>query len=215
MQQWWSDLWEGILELPLWGWGILAALILLGLWLLRGSRGQHKPWSTRMVAAGALSVSLAFLLSCIVVFRMPQGGSITLASMLPLFFFAFAYGPSPGIAAGIVYGLLQLMQGATIVHPVQFALDYIFPFAVLGLVGFVRNDRQWSLAILFACLLRFAIHTASGAIFFATYAPEGQNAWLYSAGYNASYMVPETVICVAVLLVPQVKAALLKIKAQA
>ncbi|MBR2915974.1 MAG: energy-coupled thiamine transporter ThiT, partial [Clostridia bacterium] len=35
----------------------------------------------------------------------------------------------------------------------------------------------------------------------AEYAPEGQNPWIYSLGYNATYMLPELIICVVALLI--------------
>ena len=42
-------------------------------------------------------------------------------------------------------------------------------------------------------LLRFICHTLAGAIFFKEYAGD-QNAWIYSIGYNGSYMVPAIIL---------------------
>ena len=39
--------------------------------------------------------------------------------------------------------------------------------------------------------LRWAVSVTSGAVVFASYAPQGQNPWIYSMVYNASYMVPD------------------------
>ena len=50
-------------------------------------------------------------------------------------------------------------------------------------------------------LARLAAHVASGVIFFAQYAPEAQNVWVYSLIYNATFMGPNIVmvaICTAV-----------------
>ena len=47
---------------------------------------------------------------------------------------------------------------------------------------------------------RFLSSLISGAVLFASYAPEGQNPWLYSFIYQATYMIPELIISVLVLL---------------
>jgi thiamine transporter len=41
----------------------------------------------------------------------------------------------------------------------------------------------------------------SGVIFFASYAPEGWNPYLYSAAYNAAYLVPSLAIAIVVTVV--------------
>ena len=48
--------------------------------------------------------------------------------------------------------------------------------------------------------LRFIIHVVAGVVFFAEYAPEGTPALLYSMGYNASYLVPEAILVLLVVL---------------
>ena len=97
---------------------------------------KGKKLTTRMLVQGALCIALAFVLSYIKLFSMPMGGSITLFSMLPIFVFAWMYGPAAGLLAGFAYSLLQVVQGAYVVHPVQFVLDYFLSFTVLGLAGF-------------------------------------------------------------------------------
>ena len=47
--------------------------------------------------------------------------------------------------------------------------------------------------------LRYLCSLISGAVLFAEYAPEGQNPWIYSLGYNATYMLPELIICIIAL----------------
>jgi thiamine transporter len=41
----------------------------------------------------------------------------------------------------------------------------------------------------------------SGVIFYASYAPEGQNVWIYSLIYNCTYILPDTAI-IFLLLIP-------------
>ena len=182
--------------------GAVALLLLL----------RRQVWTVRMLSTGALCTALSFVLSCITLWRMQNGGSITPASMLPILVFAWIYGPVPGTAAGTLYGLIQLVQGAYVVHPMQFLLDYIFPFAVLGLCGLFKRDRQLPYGIVAACFARYLVHFLSGLIFFGMYAPEGQSAFVYSLLFNASYMVPETLICLAVACIPRVRHALTRLR---
>ena len=51
-----------------------------------------------------------------------------------------------------------------------------------------------------ASIARLACHVLSGVIFFAAYAPEGTNAWLYSFVYNATFMFPSVLISAALAL---------------
>ena len=41
---------------------------------------------TRMIAEGGMAIAIAFVLNFIVLFHMPQGGSVKAASMVPLMF---------------------------------------------------------------------------------------------------------------------------------
>lgn len=179
-------------------WAALAGLVLLAVILLIASKEK---FTTRMLATGAICIAMAFVLSFITLYRMPNGGSITPASMLPIIAFAWAFGAPAGIVAGIAYGLLQMTQGLFIVHPVQFLFDYILPFALLGFAGFFKK-KNLILAIVVACTLRFSSHFVSGFVFWGEYAPEGQAPWLYSLVYNGSYMLPDTIICVVIALIP-------------
>jgi thiamine transporter len=185
--------------------GLVALLLLL----------RRQQWTTHMLATGALCVALGFILSCITVYKLPQGGSITPASMLPIMFFAWVYGPIPGVCAGLVHGVLQLIQGAYVLHPLQFLLDYIFPFAVLGLAGLFRRDKQLWLGVLVAGVCRYIVHFLSGYVFFGSYAPEGMSPALYSLGYNASYMAPEIIICVVIVLIPGIQRQLIRLRNKA
>ncbi|MBO8142455.1 MAG: energy-coupled thiamine transporter ThiT [Firmicutes bacterium] len=151
--------------------------------------------STRLLAEIAVAVALAYVLGMLRLYRMPQGGSITL-EMVPVLLVAFRHGGRAGVLAGIVYGFVQLAQGPSIVHPVQFLVDYPVAYGLLGLAGWLAKPA-W-LGVVAGAAGRYAAHVASGVLFFAEYAPEGTPALLYSLGYNASYMIPETILAAAV-----------------
>ena len=46
---------------------------------------------------------------------------------------------------------------------------------------------------------RFICHTLTGVIFFGSYAPEGQNVWAYSAGYNGTFLAVELAITIVLI----------------
>jgi len=162
--------------------------------------------STKMVVEAGIMIGLATALSYFKILEMPQGGSVTLGSMIPIILFSLRYGLVPGLMAGSVYGMVQFFVGPFFVHPVQFALDYPLAFGLLGVSGLFHNQFQKGsfvapvLGGLMAIALRFAMHVSSGAVFFAEYAPEGMNPWIYSAVYNGSYLGVELVLTVVVLI---------------
>ena len=188
-------------------WGILAALVILGVVLFFVTR-DSKRWTTRMLANAALCIALAFVLSYIRLYKLPQGGSITLASMLPIFLFAYAYGVAPGMLVGAAFGILQFIQDAYFVHPIELLLDYPLAFALLGLAGLAnRFSDKWGLipGIILGTFGRFVCAFLSGVIFFGMYAPEGQSVLVYSAVYNGFYLIPEAIICIVLAMVPQIR----------
>lgn len=153
-------------------------------------------YNTRILVEASLSVALAVALSYVKLFRMPQGGSITLEN-IPLLLFSLRYGLKRGLGAGAVAGLLQLMLGGYVAHPVQAIMDYPLAFAVLGLAGALKN-HHWA-GVVLGSFARLACHVGSGVIFFASYTPAGQNPLLYSLVYNGSYMVPNMVLSIIMI----------------
>lgn len=197
-------------EMPIWLGVTVAVLLLAGIAVYAATRKQSRTvWSAKMLSVGAICMALSVVLSMIRLYRMPQGGSITPASMLPLILFAFLYGPVPGFTLGALYGVLQALVDAWFAHWAQFLLDYPLAYAMMGLAGFfrVKNDQdpqllmKLSAGICVASVARGVMHLLSGVIFFAEYAPEGVSPWIYSLGYNASYILPEIVICIALAAV--------------
>lgn len=178
----------------------VIALVLLGAVLLAVSRKAR--FNAKLISYGALCIAASFLLSYVKIFQLPNGGTITVGSMLPLFLFAFIAGPWAGIGAGLCYGMLQFIQEPVFLHPAQLLLDYPLAFAMLGIAGFFKNKQF--LGMIAGGLGRFICHVLVGVIFFAEYA-NGKNVYLYSMGYNASYLIPDIIICLVLFAVPQIK----------
>ncbi|MBQ4264726.1 MAG: energy-coupled thiamine transporter ThiT [Clostridia bacterium] len=193
-------------EISLTTWSILAGLLIFGVVLYIMTHNRQK-WTTRMMANASLCIALAFILSYVKLYEMPQGGSVTLASMIPILMFAYAYGVAPGLMIGFAYGMLQFVQGGWFVHPIQFLLDYPLAFSMLGFAGIARKlPDHWGMipGILTGVLLRFLCAFLTGVFFWGDGAGE-QNVLIYSAVYNGSYLIPETVICIVIAMIPQIR----------
>ena len=180
------------------GWITLITMIVL-VAIMIGMSVSRKTWTAKSLAYAALSIALSFVLSYVKMFEMPQGGSVTLASMLPIMLFSAAYGVGPGLLAGAAYGLLQYLQGGWFVHPIQFLLDYPVAFALIGLAGLYKvlpkQWERWSLyaAMVIGALGRALSATLAGSVYWDT-AP-----WA-SLVYNGTYLIPDTLICIVVAI---------------
>ncbi len=164
---------------------------------------KGKPFDTKSISYAAVCIALSFALSYLKVFRMPQGGSITVASLLPLMIYSYMFGTKKGVFVGAIYGLLQAVQSPSIVHPAQFLLDYPVAFAAVGLAGIfshgdsTKTKYQFTLGALVAGLSRFVMHFLSGLFAFGMYAPAGQSPFMYSLIYQAGYVLPDVAIVIA------------------
>lgn len=197
-------------DVSLTGWVLAGALAALGVVLLVIARG-HIRWTARMLANAALCLALAFVLSYIKLFDLPQGGAVTAASLLPIVAFAYSYGLAPGLVVGVAYGLLQMIQDPWIVSPVQAILDYPLAFACIALAAVARklpDSWGWLAGMALAAVGRFVCHTFTGVVFFAEYAEgTGMTPFVYSVSYN-SFVFVDMAICAVVMAFPQVRGAL-------
>jgi thiamine transporter len=148
--------------------------------------------STIVIAEIVTFVALATALSFIIIYTLPQGGSITAGSMVPIIWLALRRGPKIGLFAGAVYGVIQLIILPYTIDPVQVLLDYPLAFGILGLAGFFQKHPPLGAAV--GITGRFIMHFIAGVVYWAPlYAPE-LNPVVYSAIYNGSYLVPELVV---------------------
>lgn len=163
-------------------------------------------WTTKMLVEGAIAIALSFILARFTLFKMPQGGEITPGQMIPLIIFSLRYGAKKGFLIGAVYGILDMMFGGYVIHPIQAILDYPLPYGLIGLSGLFSDEfkRTRSFApvlkgTFIAIIARYITHVLSGVVFFSSFAPEGQNALVYSIIYNASYLAVEYAIALVIL----------------
>lgn len=179
---------------------LLAALIVQSRAIRRRESEGKQAFTAQEIAEVGLSVALATVLGMVKIFRMPQGGSVSL-EMVPILYIALKRGAKVGITAGVVLGLVQTAIDSYIVHWAQFILDYPLAFGALGIAGIMskRGEIEKLIGSLLGAAGRYVCHVVSGAVFFASYAPEGANAWVYSLGYNLTYMIPDTIVALVVI----------------
>ena len=204
MADWFQTAFKDFGKFPAWAWIVVAVLLVGGVIAYRSLKGGHKTvWNTKMMAMGAVCIALSSVLSMIKIWKMPQGGSITAASMLPLMLFSYVYGMGPGCLVGALYGVLQFIIEPYFLSLPQMLLDYPIAFGMMGLAGlFSKMDNEnlgLTVGVVLASVGRFVAAVLSGVIFFAEYAGD-QNPWVYSIVYNGSYMLPECIICVILCL---------------
>ena len=178
----------------------LVGVLILMLFLLYSKKIKL---TTKMIINISLMLAFATILSYFRIYHLPQGGFVTLGGMLPLILISFRYGAGVGALAGFIFGLITILQDPFILHPVQVLFDYPLPFMAMGLAGLFPEKIFLSVVTAFAG--RFICHFISGVIFFASYAPEGISPIIYSLTANASYIIPEMLICCFILKILPIK----------
>lgn len=160
----------------------------------------------RALTTSALMVALAMILDQIKLFQMPQGGCVTLFGMLPIILLGYLLGTKYGVIGGFCVGILNLIFGGYVIHPVQLFVDYIAAFAVMGLSGLVRDKKNGlTKGYILGVFLRYVCFVISGTVFFGDYAPENFNALTWSIWYNLTFVAAEAIITIVVINIPVVK----------
>ena len=165
--------------------------------------------TTKKITTSALLIALATVLmwvSKLIPAPWLQGGSITIASMVPIVMVGIMFGTKWGLCASVAYAVIQMIFGfyppptqnfLNFVLVIMF--DYIIAFGVLGLSGMfykLSGKKAFSapLSAFIVTTLRYVCHILSGVLIWGVYAKEGQTVLAYSLIYNGSYMIPEIII---------------------
>lgn len=181
---------------------VIAVLAFLG-----GS--ENKQYNTKALTYGAICIALSFALSYIKFFQLPQHGSVTFASLLPLALYSYMFGTKKGVIAGIIYGFLQFIQSPSFYEPMQALLDYPIAFAAIGVAGiarkfaFLKGDVRLEFAVgtTIAVLLRYVSHVISGYFVFYSLRQEGYSPLTWALVYNLFTIVDLVIVLVMGVLV--------------
>lgn len=179
---------------------VIAVLAVLAFVLLAVFNRKNN-FNTESIVFGAICIALSFALSYVKIFTLPQGGSITIASILPIAIYAYIFGFTRGLLVGIVYSVLQILQEPWIINFIQILLDYTIAFSAIAIIGLVPKFTKklktsqnkvlktigkydLTIGIIIYAIIRFASHVISGVVFFSTWAGDTP-ALIYSLSYNS------------------------------
>ena len=184
--------------------GLIVALALLTFFF---GRKDRKGFDSRTISYAAVCIAMSFALSYLAPIHLPYGGSVTIASLLPLMIYSYMFGVRKGVFAGAIYGLLQVIQDPWILHPAQLLLDYPIAFAGIGLAGMFRGvhalDKapqvKFLLGALVGSVIRYLAHLFAGVFAFGQFAADYgfDSDWLYSLTYN-SFVFADIAIAIVV-----------------
>ena len=180
---------------------VLIVAIAVLTFIFGKDKGTASP--TKAISMAGICIALSFALSYVKLFSLPQGGSVTLASMLPLIIYAYCFGARKGVLAGAIYGVLQCLQSPQIYEPMQVLLDYPIAFACIGLAGIFNSSNNLKPVVKFicgasvACVGRYIAHFLSGYYVFSSWAMPGYTALTWGLVYNL-YIIAELAIILVV-----------------
>jgi len=165
--------------------------------------------SIQKLAECAIMLALSVLLNAFPIYKMPMGGDVTLFSQLPIVVISYRHGLRWGLLTGFAMGVIQMLFGLSnfsyvtgiVAYLVVACADYLIAFSSLGLGGIFRGKIKNQAAALAAggalvSVIRFVCHFISGVTVWADYANGAKAVWIYSLGYNGTYMAAELVLTV-------------------
>jgi thiamine transporter len=191
-----------------------GVIVLLAVIALIGYFTKGKSSGAKELAFAGLCIATSFTLAVLKVSPILYGGSITLASFVPILIYAYVFGPTKGFIVGLIHGLLNFIEDPYILTPATFVFDYLLAFMSVGVMGFFGKMPRKEKGILPLVLgavcvftLRFISHLLSGMIFFSMDSvwvsfPEWAtaNAFIYSLIYQLVYIPADAIIATAALI---------------
>lgn len=190
--------------------------------------------NTKKLALSAMLVALAAVLAAISMafpLQLPFGGSVTLASMLPIVLIGYMFGVKWGLAGAFVFSVIQMLLGWGTVSAfflpgdsqmiwwkaiIVCLIDYILAYTVIGLSGIFAGKIKKPAAALcvgavFALALRYICHIVSGAIFFGTWAEwfftdvmPGLGKWVLSTFSGGGLATVYSVVYNGLYMIPEI-----------
>lgn len=143
----------------------------------------------RKLVTCAMLIAIAIVLTFVVAYESPFGGSVTVLSMLPIVLIGYLYGVKWGFGSALVFGILKILVSMKTVSALFMPgdsqqlwwkailiclLDYVIAYTVLGVASLFRKIGKPSAALgigaLVACVCRYIVHVISGAVFYGSWA---------------------------------------------
>ncbi len=167
--------------------------------------------NTLALCEAGIMIAISTVLAMLKLIDMPYGGSVTFAQMLPILIYAYRHGSKYGMGAALTASMIQLLLGlenfsylplVTWYSIIVLALlDYLVAYSAFGFVGFLKGKLDYKRAMLvgaaFGSAVRYLCHVISGFTAWGAFELPTGAVLAYSFGYNATYMIPETIVLVA------------------
>ncbi len=166
--------------------------------------------NTLALCEGGIMIAMSTVLAMLKLIDMPYGGSVTFAQMLPILIYAYRHGAKYGMGAALTASLIQLLLGLENFSYLPLVtwysvvvlglLDYIVAYSAFGIAGFLKKKLDYKGAMLtgavVASVIRYLCHVISGFTAWTAFEIPDGAVLAYSFGYNAAYMIPETIVLV-------------------
>lgn len=143
----------------------------------------------------ALFAVLDYMGTVLGLFRMPQGGSFSIsevALVLGVYHFGFKKGL---LLTALSFPVMFIIKAPSIIHPIQFILDYLLGYMSYALVALIPDWRirrlSLPLGVVAASFARLMFSNLSGWIFYSEWYV-GNVLWGVVA-YNLTWWIPTTV----------------------
>lgn len=168
----------------------------------------------KMLVEGALMVAMAYVLDLLIIYKLPNGGSISL-KLIPIVFFGIRYGCGWGALVGLVFGAANYFLGfPDAIDWTSIICDYFLSFTLLGfgagLMKKVKLSAIWGSVVGGLCM--FASNYLVGVYVWGKYMPDTflgihqTSPYIYSLLYNGTWAFPCIILAVIVFaLLYQVK----------
>ena len=163
---------------------------------------------TRALTEAAIMVAMALVLELISLYKLPNGGSVTL-SAVPIVFFAVRHGMGWGAMAGFVFGGLNYIMGGSAIDWTTIIFDYFLAFAMLGMGAGIFKGRKWGAhaGAIFGISLQFLASYLVGVFVWGKWMPDEflgmtmTTPWFYSFLYNILWAIPDLLLTLVVFTV--------------
>lgn len=137
--------------------------------------------------------------------------------LIPISVLALRRGVGPAMAAGLTWGLLDMLLigigEGSVLNVTQGFIEYPIAFTVAGLGGLFYKPFQKALAdnahakilgwtwaaVVLGVVAKYLCHFYAGIIFWGSYAPKGMPAWIYSLAVNGGSAIATGLLALIVL----------------
>ncbi|MCI5773729.1 MAG: energy-coupled thiamine transporter ThiT [Erysipelotrichaceae bacterium] len=140
----------------------------------------------------ALFMVLDSFVNVLQIFQMPNGGSLGV-STIALLMASYHLGWQKGLIVSLLSVFAQFVTGPMFTPDLLgFVLDYLVAFSVYGLASLFPNYKWFYSGVLVTNFVRFLSSMISGVVIWGT-------TWWGSMSYQATYMIPTTILTLVVV----------------